>query len=350
MTNIDVNNNRGNGLEVYSRGLITLTGAWVNNNQGQGIRLVNDTCLVGRHHAWPMSMPTTTGALAWRLFPDGLITLRGGEANNNRDFGMHLRNNFKGVTAGITILNAGAYNNNNTGISLETNGALLMTSLAAGNNVKTNGDIWLDELGNGMTVQDFFNKHRGLDNWWFDAEAATDYTFILQANTLDFLNRIRLRSPDPIDRSKAVDGWENPLDISALLDCDVANTYCEFTFDPADFGYSDMNTFVVQVGSDSGDGFYRLSMNDANPDDEPDQIFWVNGLDFNAGGNVTMTGYNSFNGNSLAGMIGTGGGNISAANVGAFGNGTEGIYLDNCKCVWDETCLNMYAQDPVTSS
>ena len=55
----------------------------------------------------------------------------------------------------------------------------------------------------------------------------------------------------------------------------------------------------------------------------------MDGLYFNAGGDVTMNGYNSFNGNSLAGMIGTGGGNISVANVGAFNNGTEGIYLIN---------------------
>ena len=49
-----------------------------------------------------------------------------------------------------------------------------------------------------------------------------------------------------------------------------------------------------------------------------------------------MKGYNSFNGNSLAGVFGSSGGNISAANVGAFANGTEGISLDNKKCSWNE--------------
>ena len=49
MTNIDANNNQGNGLEVYSRGLITLTGAWASNNPNWGIRLENDICLTGWH-------------------------------------------------------------------------------------------------------------------------------------------------------------------------------------------------------------------------------------------------------------------------------------------------------------
>ena len=30
-----------------------------------------------------------------------------------------------------------------------------------------------------MTVQDFFNEAPRLDNWWFDAEAGTEYTFTL---------------------------------------------------------------------------------------------------------------------------------------------------------------------------
>ena len=141
MTNIEVYNNQGTGLQVYSRGLITLAGAWASNNWGSGIRLANDTASLAGVTMSNVNTNDNNGT-GLEAYSNGLISLRGAEANNNKwDGGINLQNNFEGAVAGITILNASAYNNNSTGISAQTNGALLMTSLAASGNAKGRGSI-----------------------------------------------------------------------------------------------------------------------------------------------------------------------------------------------------------------
>ena len=324
MTNIDVNNNQSIGLQVYSRGLITLTGAWANNNQGSGIHLDNNFPAL---LAAGITMTNINANNNWdeglEALSRGLISLNIAETSNNWDGGINLQNNFEGSMAGITIISATANNNGDTGIFAQTNGVLILTSLTACDNAKKN-----ESISNGETVQDFYNEGRGLDNWFFDFDPDTEYTFTLRPGAYsDWLNRINFVPMIQLIDPNAENGWENPLIITGLFTCN--SDECVLTFKPLDdLGYSDPATLVLQVGSSNGDGYYRLSMND-NPDDEPDQIFWVDGLSFYAGGDVKMTGYNSFNNNSLAGIYGTGGGNISVANVGAFGNSTEGISLDN---------------------
>ena len=326
MTTISADNNGGSGLIVYSKGAISLTNAWVNNNKGSGIRLVNNYNYIGTLMGITMTNVNANDnqGMGLEALSRGLITLRGGEGSNNGDGGMRL-NNTDGTVAGITILNASAYNNNGTGISLETNGALLMTSLVANDNARTNGGI-----SSGETVQDFFNQDRGMDNWWFDAEAGVEYTLTLEADTLNMNNKTAFTPEIELIDPSTEEGWENPLVITGLYTCDA--TQCVLTFIPqTNLGIDYDTTLVLRVGSTSGDGFYRLFMEVPldEMDDDPDQQYWVNGLYYNAGGNVNMTGFNSFHHNSLTGVIGLGAGNITTANVAAFSNGTEGVLLDN---------------------
>src|SRR5665811_214798 len=98
----------------------TLTNAWVNGNQGNGIHLDNNfpgslagvtMTNVNANDNWSMGLEALS---------KGLISLKGAETSNNGDSGMRLQNNFEDATAGITILNASA-NNNNTGVSAHTN-------------------------------------------------------------------------------------------------------------------------------------------------------------------------------------------------------------------------------------
>ena len=188
-------------------------------------------------------------------------------------------------------------------------------------------------LGDGMTVQDYYNADRGPDHWYFDAESGQDYTFTLRANSDDHLNLFPFDPWIELYHVNHETGEETQLDITdplkmfSALNCAV-NDNCAFTFDPAEFGYSGTGSFYVKLGSNNGDGFYRLSMNDAALG-SVEEKFWVDGLYFNAGGDVTMTGYNNFSGNSLAGMMGKSEGTIRLANVGAFNNSTEGISLIN---------------------
>ena len=146
-----------------------------------------------------------------------------------------------------------------------------------------------------MSVQDYYNANRGPDHWYFDAESGQEYIFTLTANSDDYLN---LFAFDPwielyyVDYETGEETWLDLTDtykMTSVLQC-VTNDSCQFTFDPAGFGYGGSGSFYVKLGSNSGDGFYRLSMNDPDPDSIEDK-FWVDGLSFNAGGNVTMTGY-----------------------------------------------------------
>jgi hypothetical protein len=331
ITTITANNNGSIGLDVDSKGLITLNGAWVNNNGGQGISLVNNyTPSIAGITMTAITANDNQGGGGVEALSMGFISLKGAEARNNAGEGIHLENKFDGAVAGISIISATANDNRQTGISAQTNGELKMTSLAANNNAMINGGI-----SDGETVQDFYNSNKGPDNWKFDATAGKDYTFTLLVDSGIALNRMAFDPRIELIDPNAEDGWNHPLDISSdespisvKLAC-ITNTSCTFTFDPDEFGYSGMNTLVVRLDSlIKGDGFYRLSLIGPDPVSVTNQ-YWVNGLGFYAGGNVTLSGNNSFNGNSLTGIMGQSKGNISLANVGAFNNGTEGIYLDN---------------------
>ncbi len=345
MTNLNIDNNGGIGLYVDSLGAIRLTGANISNNRGPGIDMANDLCEWGDPD-WvcPLALNGITMSnitannnqgSGLEAYSRGLITLTNGFASGNWNFGFYLTNRDRpGSTAGIMLSNLQAHNNGNTGISAETSGALTMSNIRATNNSKTGGGMWVDDSGDGMSVQDYYNEKFGPDHWYFEADSGSPYHFTLLADVAWGLNRIAF---DPWIELYHVDhdtGEDTQLDISdplhmvSMLQC-VDYDFCQFIFDPTHFGYSGTETFVVKLGSSSGDGFYRLSLNDPTPDDI-DQMFWVNGLGFQAGGNVTLTGINTFQNNSLAGIIGTTPGNITLYSVGAKDNGTEGIYVDNC--------------------
>ena len=55
----------------------------------------------------------------------------------------------------------------------------------------------------------------------------------------------------------------------------------------------------------------------------------MDGLAYHAGGSVALSGTNNFSDNEQAGLIGWNNGNVTLANFFAWGNGCEGIYLDN---------------------
>ena len=84
MTTIEAYNNQSIGLQVYSRGLITLTGAWASNNRGRGIRLANDTSSTAGINMSNINTNDNWGT-GLEAFSNGLISLRGAEASNNRD-------------------------------------------------------------------------------------------------------------------------------------------------------------------------------------------------------------------------------------------------------------------------
>jgi len=102
----------------------------------------------------------------------------------------------------------------------------------------------------------------------------------------------------------------------------VTNTSFQIDWTPAETGQ-----YYLVVSADA-DGFYRVSFDDGTPQ-YADVEFWISGLAYDAGGSVTLGGSSMFQNNSLAGIIGWNGGAVALSNVAVWGNGTEGIYVDN---------------------
>ena len=295
---IDIANNYGPGF-----GTIRLTNVYSNDNYGIGID----------------------------LYSRGLITLSGVQANNNGGPGISLKNDYSGATAGITLGTVRAESNGDSGIIAKTNGALLMSNITANDNYLTWGRV-----DNGTTVQNFYTSYREPDHWWFEAVEGEEIILKLWADgwsdlTGDWLNRWdydpMLQVFKQLDDGSMIEITFAPEDITyEYSGTDWTSTdYYQIVWTP---GAEMSGWYLLEVSSDNGNsGFYRLSIDDDDPINPVKH--WVDGLTYEAGVNVSLSGTNSFSNNEQAGLIGWSNGSVTLYNVFAWGNGTEGIYVDN---------------------
>ncbi len=196
MINLNIDSNGGTGLFVDSLVAIRLTGANVNNNSGPGIDMANAQYIYDDIHINDWVYPATFNGITMSNINVATTRRRAGSifpridqshlrlAQGNWNFGFNLNNrDFQDAIAGITLSGVQAHNNGNTGILARTNSALTMSNMRATGNVKTGGGIGLDEFGNGMSVQDFYNENFGPDTWYFEADSGQDYKFTLRADS-----------------------------------------------------------------------------------------------------------------------------------------------------------------------
>lgn len=322
--NVNSSANGGRGIWLISTGSISLAKVNVWSNYGDtGIYL--DNCLddgYGNCSGTGSIMLASVNAndnhgSGLVAYSKGTISAKTINANGNWDWGATFNNQFTGSVSGITLSYVTANNNGNTGISVYTNGSLIMSNL----NANSNANVW-NSLGNGETAQDFFNQSKGPDHWFFEAQEGVPYTLLLQADGYGFPGLLNRYSFDPYMELYTADGVQITSGLSILYD---TNNFYEITWTP---GSGEGGLFYLQVSSTSFDGFYRVSVNDSTPE-YPDRYYFVNGLGYNVGGNVTLTGTNILNDNSGAGLIGWNNGSATLSNITAIGNGAEGIYLDN---------------------
>jgi len=331
LSNSNAGENDWVGVWIWSRGNITLTNVSANDNHTEaGIHVDNcrdydpitdeedGICSLSGNIALTNIETHNNGGIGIEALSKGTITLNGANSSNNWEMGISLANNFSGATAGITLTNINANDNNNTGLSATTNGAATLTTINTHNNAKRNGYI-----ETGQTVQDFSNGNYGPDMWWFNGEPGTTYNFMLKADASQVLNRTDF---DPWIELYDADDPETSLGVT--ITCEESN-YCSFSFDPGDapFGYTEAHKFYVKLGSNTNDGFYRLGLNNPVIDDN-NQMFWVNGTAITAGGSITVKGIGSTS-NTLMGLGATvmGNGSITLSNLDIYNNGAEGVYL-----------------------
>jgi hypothetical protein len=321
LTNVEFNRNMtdwgGSGVDIHSRGAITITNLAANGNGSSGASMQNELSGLGRGN---ITLTNATlngnGYLGLEAYSNGTITLKNVEGSNNGDYGLFLNNNYPGFTPGITLNTVNANENQNSGISVGTYGNLTVVNATASKNARTHGGAWVDG-----TIQDYYNGNLGPDRWYFEAEEGQAYTIFLRADGQGASGLLNEWEMDPI--MTLFDQYSNAI-TSGVVFNHLEYDYYQIDWTP---GSGEGGLYYVDVSA-SADGFYRFSINDLDPT-YADYSYWVNGLGYTARGNVSLTGSNTFNGNSLAGLIGWSDKAVTVSNVEASDNGTEGIYIDN---------------------
>jgi hypothetical protein len=241
------------------------------------------------------------------------INLTDISAGSNGDFGVYVSDQFPGSAGNITLKSITADNNDNTGVSVWTNGMVKVSAVSASENFLRYG-----YLNSGDAVSEYYNGDVGADYWFFDAEAGVPLTFRLFASDYpdwdinNFLAWLAL-----------YDENDNPVAFGSTSGLGTAALTATWT--PSTSGY-----YYLEVSEyDENNGFYRLSIN--NSSFTGMQYLFVGGLNITAGKNVIFSGseYNNFGHNSLTGLGISTPANIILTNIQSKQNGTEGAYLDN---------------------
>ncbi|MDK2980176.1 MAG: hypothetical protein PWQ55_523 [Chloroflexota bacterium] len=325
INDLNVRNN-GYGARMRAAGNITLRNVDISNNSsGSGLFL--DNCLKDSGVCTGKGTISLTNVLANRnngmgmeLYSNGIITLKTVEGCENRQTGITISNQFEGTTANLILTSVNADNNSMTGIQAFTNGSLNIAKI----NANGNSMNW-NKMSSGETVQNYLNPYQGSDYWGFVAEAETTYTITLLADGTDSeMNFLNIFSFDPMLKLYVMDEGDNLIEITEGLTINhVDDSSYEIEWTPgADAG----GGYWVEVNSTSNAGYYRLSI---NHDASEYTRYFVDGMTYKVGGNVVISGTNHFNGNEQTGLTGTSGGTVALANIGANGNGCDGITIDN---------------------
>lgn len=150
--------NGGYGVEVFSKGAVTLSnldayantggGVYVRNDYGTGNATVNTT-YIGSWYNWLGNNEGDTGLL---ILSGGNIQVEYVAGNNNAKHGMDLKNDTSSSPRTIQVKNSEANGNDGDGLCINASGAVTLQNLAyVGNNGQSgsgNGASILNESGN----------------------------------------------------------------------------------------------------------------------------------------------------------------------------------------------------------
>jgi hypothetical protein len=140
-------NNEEGGLQIFSHGVVTLSRVAADSNGGIGTEINNDPGAsragvpVSISDSWSYRNGSSGGGDGLNIISKGLITLTNFRGGDNKGYGVYLDNTISGSTAGVKI-NAGngkgnGFNGNELdGLVIRTNGAVTLTNLYAVNNGK----------------------------------------------------------------------------------------------------------------------------------------------------------------------------------------------------------------------
>jgi hypothetical protein len=153
----DFNNNTGSGLEIYSKGAITITNLYAYNNSGFGALLDNciqaplGTCTVTTVKAVTLNGSNNTfewnGNTGLDITSKGIITTNNVSARDNGGFGAYFDNQMAGAVGTINVKNSPTYwaefaRNGLDGLKLHSNGTITVMDLDAYENGQAGDPDW----------------------------------------------------------------------------------------------------------------------------------------------------------------------------------------------------------------
>lgn len=325
------NDNGARGVEIYSKGSITLSNLAANGNGMNGISLQNDftgsagnisvTSPLGTFDeassngfSDPTHVQTYSGLRATSF---GNITLSRVNALSNSGMGIYLRNAGAAVSRAISAADILASLNQFQGINIEAKGTVTLTNLLAESNSFSIASISLRpgqtdplQADIGETIIDRLTASSTVDQYFFQGTAGKAIT--ITAASTDFNTRLAL-----FDSS----------DTLLASNSGAPNSQIDYTL-TADGLYH----IVVSSGDNAGD--YTLSLFDfGSTAPSPDPIN-ANGIQVVAGGDVNIQAVGTANGvtgsnNAGDGVMVIGSGAVSGRNINAYNNGEYGVRISN---------------------
>ena len=321
VSNCTADGNDWVGTFILSRGNVLVKGLEADKNRAwNGLYIDNcqydeglDMCLGSGLVTLDSVSALENGGAGVTVFSKNHINLSSITTNGNGDYGVLASNRYNGATGNISLKGIYSEGNNNTGISISTNGTVTIKGADARENFLRYGYL---EIGD--AVSEYYNNDMGDDYWGFDAESGVTLTFRLNA------------SDDPDwDRNSFIGSFslydenDNPVAFDTVTGGGTDALMATWT--PSSSGY-----YYLAVSEQSGNnGFYRLSINNSSFLDM--NYLFVCGMAIDAGKNVSFVGADSnyFGHNSLAGLSITTPGSVIITNTFSGYNGAEGLWLDN---------------------
>jgi hypothetical protein len=315
--------NKGDGLYIRSEGVITLNNITADGNNDNGIDI--DNCIYSSGACQGSGNVTVTGTNSFsgntnngmNVISMGSITLSNIIANGNTNgTGANLVNDYTGSVGGVTITGANSFNSNyNSGLVIDTRNAVSLANITADGNIRGSG-VYLDNC----------NMSSGV------CQGSGD---VALTGTLAFTN-----NGNGGDRGLYVysNGNVTMADVTATGNIgngvEINNASNATSTTSATITIGGTNVFTGNVGYGLRiDSKGNVGLNNLTADTNNYGTYIYNNTS-TTNATVTLTGANSFSGNTYEGLYIYSKGAIDLSNITANGNtngntsGT-GAYLRN---------------------
>ncbi|MFN8410894.1 MAG: hypothetical protein U0Z26_00765 [Anaerolineales bacterium] len=317
-----VNDNSDNGLSVLTNGVVLLGNIVANSNVNYGVKIDNATgstlatsvTLSGKSN----SFNDNTGDGLY-ILSKGAITLNNIQANGNTNLGVYLDNAQGSPVNGVTINGTSSFSNNyGTGLEIQTKGNILIANFTADNNNTNEGasGLYLDnyQLGAGTG-----NVTLGtlLANWSNSASGNYDSGIEIYSRGLVTLYNITTNNNGNV-------AGVTPYGYGLYIDNSTAASAKSVILNGSNKFDANYNAGLYILTN----GF--VTLNKVYADSNGDEGVYIDNRTLPATPqNVSIFGYGTYLNNGLSGLYVQSYGAVLLTNTYAESNSQYGVFVDN---------------------